>query len=522
MSTLTYFSLGNFFFKNKSSNIHQIIFVGFIFISLISLILNFFLPLSKNINTLVIFIILLISIFRFKISIDEIKNILFISVFTFFLIIYDTVYRPDAYFYHLPYSQILNENKIILGLSNLHFRFGHVSILQYISSINLTYFSGINGLLTPVAIFWSNLLLYFAKDSLRALRNSDYSISKVFSLIIFLFICTRINRYGEFGNDAVGHLALFYVVSLFLNYEAKNIDKFKELLLCSVFVFINKTFLAFIFIIPIYIFLYEKHKFFKTLFSLPTFLLLLWIFKNLLISGCIIYPLEKTCINKFKWTNIEDTRIKKIESEAWSKGWPDRVQKNITPKEFTKGFSWVQTWVKKNLNIFLKNFLILVLIILLVFIFTGHHEINKKNKKKILILLIFSTLGSIYYFLKFPIYRYGYSYFVTFLIFFGLFFLKPQIKNFKNNTMVKYLFILGFIILSGKQIQRINNNIALSPIPNLNYSNNFEINKISNSFNYYYSKIECGYKKAPCTNYKHKNLKHQSLYGYDILYLESK
>ena len=46
---------------------------------------------------------------------------------------YSNEYRPDAGFYHIPYIQILNENKIILGLANIHSRFGHVSIIQYLS-----------------------------------------------------------------------------------------------------------------------------------------------------------------------------------------------------------------------------------------------------------------------------------------------------------------------------------------------------------------------------------------------------
>ena len=41
------------------------------------------------------------------------------------------LFRPDAGLYHLPFTKILNEEKLILGLSNLHFRFGHTSILQY-------------------------------------------------------------------------------------------------------------------------------------------------------------------------------------------------------------------------------------------------------------------------------------------------------------------------------------------------------------------------------------------------------
>ena len=91
------------------------------------------------------------------------------------VISFDTENRPDSYLYHLPYSQILNENKIILGVSNLHFRFGHVSILQYLSSFNYTYFSGLNGLLVPSALFASAVFLYFFNYLLLLLKNKKIS-----------------------------------------------------------------------------------------------------------------------------------------------------------------------------------------------------------------------------------------------------------------------------------------------------------------------------------------------------------
>ena len=57
------------------------------------------------------------------------------SIIIFLLIASSNVYRPDAGLYHLPFINILNHEKIIFGLSNLHFRYGHISIIQYTSAI---------------------------------------------------------------------------------------------------------------------------------------------------------------------------------------------------------------------------------------------------------------------------------------------------------------------------------------------------------------------------------------------------
>ena len=42
---------------------------------------------------------------------------------------------------------------------------------------------------------------------------------------------------------------------------------------------------------------YNKKTFFVVIF------IFLWIFKNILISGCLIYPIEKTCIKILYWHN---------------------------------------------------------------------------------------------------------------------------------------------------------------------------------------------------------------------------
>ena len=139
----TYVILGKLIIKDNNNNFFDKIIFGFILISLISLIINFIYPLNKLINTF-FQIIVIGSIFfssRKSLKIDEIKKILLISILVLILVSFDTENRPDAYLYHLPYSQILNEYKIIVGISNLHERFAHISIFQYIASFNYTLFS---------------------------------------------------------------------------------------------------------------------------------------------------------------------------------------------------------------------------------------------------------------------------------------------------------------------------------------------------------------------------------------------
>ena len=161
-----YFTTFGYPFKNHSKNISvyasQLIY-GSILMSFMALIINFFLPLNKYINTIFLLISLFILIkFRKTYYTKSFFFYLFSSSFLIFLLIAESdVYRPDAGLYHLPYINILNNEKIIFGLANLHFRYGHISIMQYLSAISNNLLFGINGIVFAQALIASAVITNF-------------------------------------------------------------------------------------------------------------------------------------------------------------------------------------------------------------------------------------------------------------------------------------------------------------------------------------------------------------------------
>ena len=144
VSTIILLSYGilfnNFFFKKNflGNDIYYSGLYGFILIGFIGVLVNFFLPINLLVgNILLIFSIIIFTklYYNHKEKIKLIFLIIFISTTTFLLVTLSNINRPDAGLYHLPYINFLQENKIILGLTNIHFRFGHISIFQYISAI---------------------------------------------------------------------------------------------------------------------------------------------------------------------------------------------------------------------------------------------------------------------------------------------------------------------------------------------------------------------------------------------------
>ena len=194
--------------------------IGLISLSFIALIINFFVPLNQQTNTIVLMTLLVSILLTNKnflkkiISKTVLKFIFFSTLGVFLMIILSNINTPDAGMYHFPYVNILNENKIIIGISNIHHRYGHVSIMQYLSALHFNYVFGINGIVVPLA----SLAIYSIFVFLSYInQKSDLSISNVFSIFIIIFIFWKMNRYSGYGNDAPAHFIFFIIVLIYLN-----------------------------------------------------------------------------------------------------------------------------------------------------------------------------------------------------------------------------------------------------------------------------------------------------------------
>ena len=119
--------------KNKVFGININIFypiLGLIYLGNFLIILNFFLPL----NSLSTYILLLPVLVNIK-SLPKIKIFKNLPFYLIFLIpSYDVTYNYDAGLYHLGFQNLLRENNIVLGVSNIYGPYGVSSIYDYISS----------------------------------------------------------------------------------------------------------------------------------------------------------------------------------------------------------------------------------------------------------------------------------------------------------------------------------------------------------------------------------------------------
>ena len=189
----------------------------------------------------------------------------------------------------------------------------------------------------------------------------------------------------------------------------------------------NKITLGLCFIFPFIILLKINKEKYKIFFSFSSLFILLWLIKNILISGCLIYSVEKTCINKFIWTDKSETIKQNISAEVWAKDWPNRIDNSISQENYLKNFNWLSSWSKNHLKYILKVLIPYIIFLLVIILLIGFYKNNLSKKKffkdtkKYYLITIVSMIGTIVFFLKFPLYRYGYSYVITLIIFLGSF-----------------------------------------------------------------------------------------------------
>lgn len=438
----------------------------------------------------------------------------------------------------MPYTKIINENNIIIGLGNIHFRFGHISIIQYLNAAFNNHILNNHGILLPTASIFSFFIIYLIKEIINNFHKKSYCI---FLFFIFSYSIYGYSRYSEFGNDVIAHLYLILTFIFFQKYFDKdNIDSnlINKLFLLSFFSFLQKTTMLFGILIPFYclIFLKKKLSFFKFFNLLPFAFLIFWFIKNLLISGCMIYPVPMTCFEKFNWyTNNINYQISAIhqslENEAWSKGYPDQKGSQLSFEEYISNFNWIKTWLPNHGLLIFKKISIFIFFMLFFFFLVKKKKItnNDYNDNKTLILLVISTLGSIVWFIRFPTYRYGSSYIVMTFILINIFYFH---KNYKFVETVKFKKIILFFLIIFISLFIMKNSIRILknfkfkyydyPWPRIygdnitNYKNKSHPVINNKKIIYYKSDTICMYSSAPCTHFDVKNIIYREKFIFKI------
>ena len=87
----------------------------------------------------------------------------------------------------------------------------------------------------------------------------------------------------------------------------------------------------------------------------------------------------------------------------------------MSQRQYVKNFNWLLTWKDNHLRIVINEIFPQVLLVIILLILGGNiFKENKLNRINFLLLNI-TLISSLIWFLKFPIYRYGQAYIISFI-----------------------------------------------------------------------------------------------------------
>ena len=428
--------------------------ISFFILGNLTLFLNFFFSL----NTLqpyffILFISTVLMNLYEKINLDINKKDLSILYFFIPLILFISSYGMRLHFdatdYHLISQNWVRNSKIVFGLSNVYAGYGWSTIYEYIQANfwfnkNFIYLHYIN-----VSFFIS--FYQFIYSCIFSSKNNFLRIASV-NLLLFGFLDNF--GFGGGGNtfllfQTIGKPDLtsgiiFTITGLILfkfllfNEKINSVDFF-FVSLFALFAFQLKILNSIlIFLLIPFVFIYVKQNnlsFFSTLKS--NFMILVvfvfYLIKNVIITGCVIFPISYTCLTSASWSNKD-----------YIKNYAEGVRLGNfgIPNLFSFSFNdWYSPWINNayNFNTY-RNFLISLIIILLINQFLT--SFNEVKIQKIFFLRLFQVFSILFFLYSGPTVRYGLG--ITNLLI-GTLSLKKLIKIKGLNYIMLLIFCLTLL-----------------------------------------------------------------------------
>ena len=458
---------------------------GLFYIGNITLLINFFFPISSFISYLVLVLPLMLNLIKLqKIKLNySIKNLatFFFTPLVLGVSSANINLAYDAGLYHLNHQKWLQTEKIVFGLSNNHNRFGYSSIIEH---INVNFWLENNYILLHFAnlIF---IVVFF--QIIYLLLFTEY-----FKFSVSILIYGLLDNFG-FNGGKNGYIeiesiskqdtpfAIIFIISSYLIYRihTDNEKKGNEVL-SIVFTFclfsIELRLLGFINILFLLFILLKKYNVAETVkivFKdnfLTIFLGTAFIMKNLITSSCMFYPVKITCFDFLPWST-GNYSSPGAENDALADFHIALTRNNY--------MNWFTEWTAKEVNfIVFKNAVLTFLIIIL---FNVFYKVIKKEdfNKSSITLLIYFIISLLIWIITSPGIRFGVGIFLTFVLFISFVYKSEKSKFIGKNLIVSsmfYFIVLGLVPQTNNYFSLIDNlfdtRVRSIEVPNVSYKKN--------------------------------------------------
>ena len=375
------FQLLNFFLDKKEKSISDEIFglniefffpvLGLFVLGNIVVIFNFFSGIN---NTIFWIILILIFVFNFikaptiKLNLLNILNYILIPAILS-ISTRDLGLHPDTGLYHLNYQNWIRSEKIVAGFTNMNERFGYSSIYDFISAP--LWFGDNFILLQFVNLSFIVLFFHFLSYNLINKKNNDLFIASYFVILFGL-----LDNFGfgggrngflyieGIGKPDVAFAVIFFITNILLisSIRSKQYNN-QDFLVASLLILFSIQLRVFgilsLLLLGYYYLELSNYKMSilknKMLLLIPSILMgSLWMLKNVIISSCLFFPVEFTCINSLSWNAFEHAKDAAYIVQDFYYGLPTE-----------NGYvGWYNHWMSSEQNSAMaKNFLLSLLII---------------------------------------------------------------------------------------------------------------------------------------------------------------
>jgi len=395
--------------------------------------INFFLPINRASTSVFIAVFLIFNLIIsswFKVSYDFLVNFVILMIIS--VSSSDVGFQYDAGYYHLNFQNWIRSEKIIFGLSNVNTAHALSSISDYISAS--FWLDGNYILLHYVNLIFIGLFYFVMYKYLFG--DNNYFKFSAFGVLIFSFLDNfgvNSGRNGFFAIQGIGKPDIIFGVSFFFCciyihcFLRKKISNSEILFtyILTIFSFQLKQFgivLVFYFLISLYPLLRNNNRYrtLKKYFFTVNFILIFWIIKGFILSGCFFFPLEFTCSN-LSWYIPNTAYEYSLETSIFNNAY-------ALDLSFT---DWIRSWLNYEINkTVFYNFLLSIFFISTIRLLLFKKTNASRTLKTRDLFFILSTLLIWIFGSPHPRFLFGFLTFLSFTTF---------------NTLGKYKLRIGYL-----------------------------------------------------------------------------
>ena len=440
--------------------------LGFIVISVVGTIFNFFISLGAAFSMIILTIGIALFFFYRKNILPAWQSINILGVFIPLsyscLLSVTDLKNYDTFLYHMPMIKLISSSALPFGLANLNDKFGFnsawfidasvVSPLKFLT--NSPFF-----IINAIAYFFFGTFIFLAL--VRMIKESRINLSSIFVLTTFIPWCYCLTSFISSPSPDVPTmlLTLFVTFLLIKNFETKNINYLFVALIISFYIVTIKLsavpYFAEIFMILFILFIFKNYL--KNINSLIiaklsmikyiiagiilSIMAIPYLIKGIISSGYIAFPSTFGHIN-LKWSVPVDSAIS---AANYIKSWAEKP--GADSNEVLGNWNWLKPWFYQVINdkSLVCAFIIGIIIVIVCFIL-------KKIKYLNVFAFIFclSLIGCLFWFFTAPALRFGYGYLyssICILLAYGIFNLldnKMLVNSFLKLTFVIFILTLFF------------------------------------------------------------------------------